>query len=115
MVHTNYASDYKIRLNDDTDIDIPQVRVFSPAFFGCFCMGVGGLLRNKGYNSLLTSISLFSFQYVMGDVVQCGAVRKKERMTRPNRLVKAKSSNRFPDSQVRCHSQICRSQSAEHM
>ena len=23
--HTNYASDYKIRLSDDTDIDIPQV------------------------------------------------------------------------------------------
>ena len=23
--HTNYASDYKIRLTDDTDIDIPQV------------------------------------------------------------------------------------------
>ena len=27
VVHTNYASDYKIRLNDDTDIDIPQVRI----------------------------------------------------------------------------------------
>ena len=27
-MHSNYASDYKIRLNDDTDIDIPQVRTF---------------------------------------------------------------------------------------
>ena len=37
VVHTNYASDYKIRLNDDTDIDIPQVRTLSPVLFGCIC------------------------------------------------------------------------------
>ena len=32
VVHTNYASDYKIRLNDDTDIDIPQVGVIYISF-----------------------------------------------------------------------------------
>ena len=46
VVHTNYASDYKIRLNDDTDIDIPQVRISGKCpVFDNFDSGWGLLLR----------------------------------------------------------------------